>query len=823
MGKLMTLKLMTLRDFRIGWRTLAREPVYSLVAVLGLGIGFAACLLLLGFVRYSWQYNSHVPGVENVYVVKQRFNVDPKAPWFDQAPLLLRLAAAKTPGVAAATGYVASRPLNNELTVRLDGQLRQLHSLTVLPGFADMLGLEVLQGDVRAALERPESVAITEEAALRFFGSVRVLGRTVQVEGKQVRVDAVLRTLPATTTIPFEMILGAGSVLMDGGFRDELTSGSTGWWGKLLVRVDPGASLPAVTQALQQAVDHAPSIQDIQPEVKARLGERKVMDIALSPLRYAYFDQDVAGNHISAPGERGNPVVVAGLGVIAVLILVLAAVNYINLATVRVLQRQREVALRKLLGAGARQIAFQFLAESLLVALTATALGLLMAWAALPVFSRLMDRQLESMLSPGNVGAALALGCLLGVLTAAYPAWIALRVRPAHALAGRSGTESMRGMQLRRAMTVFQVAAALGLASVSLAVAWQTQFAMHASPGFDAAPLLVVDLPDAVRQSGRARGFVAALSSQPGISGVAVSEDAIGRLNTAWVRTLTRPGGQSASMDMKSVSANFFEQYRIRPVVGRLFDPKLDQEDDPVPLVVNAVAAMELGFSPAASAVGQTVLFTGFDGKVIHKRVVGIAPELRFHSLHEAPRATAYELWTAGTTLSVRSEGQPVQAERIIGALWARHYPDAVLKLHRAGDILAENYAEEARVARILSVATGIAMALAAFGTYALCAHTVQRRAREIVLRKLHGARRADIALLVLRETGIQVAVAAVIALPLAAIAIQRYLATYVERAPVGAWTVLFALALTMTVALAAVARHTWTAMRMMPADALRG
>src|SRR4051812_32914905 len=101
---------MKTRDFLIGWRTLVREPAYSLVVVLGLGVGFATALLLLGFVRYSWQYNAQVPDADHVYVIKQRFNVDPKAPWFDQSPLFLRAVAANTPGVIAATGYIPARP-----------------------------------------------------------------------------------------------------------------------------------------------------------------------------------------------------------------------------------------------------------------------------------------------------------------------------------------------------------------------------------------------------------------------------------------------------------------------------------------------------------------------------------------------------------------------------------------------------------------------------------------------------------------------------------------------------------------------------------------
>ncbi|MES2149016.1 MAG: FtsX-like permease family protein [Pseudomonadota bacterium] len=816
---------MRLRHFRIAWRALAQEPAYSLVVVLGLGIGVAACLLLLAFVRYSWEYNAQVPHAEQVYVVKMRTNTAPGAPWFDQAPVLLRAAAAQAPGVLAVTGYVPSRPQVNEvdgtLTVRIGAGLHRLHSLTVLPGFVDTLGLQAQYGSMQA-LEQPDSIAVTGQAATRLFGAANALGRTMQVEGKLLRVAAIVRTPPTNTTIPFEALISVNSVLVDSQFRQQMLTGEQGWWGKLLIRVRPGASVPAISALLQQAVDSAPAVQAIPPEIRLKLGKQKVADIALAPLRYAYFDQAVTGNHITGPGDRANPALLAGLGAIAVLILALAAINYVNLATVRVLRRQREVATRKVLGAGVRQLVVQYLAESVVVSMVATALGLLLAWLVLPVFCSLVKRQLEGVFSAANVGAALALGVMLGAATAAYPAWIATRVRPSEALAESPNAESLAGMRLRRVLTVLQVSTAMCLASVTLAIAWQTEFAMHAPPGFDPAPLLIVDLPESARESPQARGFVAALSAQPAVAGVAISVDAVGRKNMTWSQELKRPGGTGAPMDMKLVSANFFEQYRIKPLLGRLFDAGIDQKADPVPLVLNTIATRELGFATPQEALGQEVLFTGYDGKLVHKRVVGIAPELRFHSLREAPGATAYELWNNPSTLSVRAAASTIQAERAIESLWRRYFPDEILNLHRAGDIFAANYAEEARLARLLALATGIALAIAAFGTYVLAAHTVQRRSREIALRKLYGARRPDIGFMVVREIGILVGVSALIGLPIAAFAIERYLAIYVERAPIGYWTMLLALASTLAIAMAAVARQAWIAMRMMPSEALR-
>jgi hypothetical protein len=315
---------MKLKDFRVGWRTLVQEPFYSLIVIGGLSIGLAAAMLLLAFVRYSFEYNSHVPDVERVYVVKQRSNIDPTRSWFDVGPVLLRNAALQAPGVQAATGYVPIRPQGSRFALKVDGQLHEVAALVTLPGFAEVLGLQAGQGDLAQALEQPEGLVLSEGAAQRLFGSEAALGRTVHAEGRLLRVAAIVPTQPSNSTVPFEALVGTRSVLVDEVMRKEMLSGEHGWWGKLLLRARPGASVPAITAVLQRAADEAPVLQ-VSPEMKAGLGGAKARDVALAPLRDAYFDREVSNNFISSIGHRGNPVQLTGLALLAVLIMGLAA------------------------------------------------------------------------------------------------------------------------------------------------------------------------------------------------------------------------------------------------------------------------------------------------------------------------------------------------------------------------------------------------------------------------------------------------------------------------------------------------------------------
>jgi putative ABC transport system permease protein len=823
---------MRLKDFRVGLRILLADPVYSAVSVLGLGVGLAVCLLLLGFARYSLSYDSQVPDVRNVYVIEARNNTEANARWSEQPPLMLREAARAAPGVILASGFLNWLPL----TIQVNGEVRKLQSLTALPGFGELLGLRAIAGDLNEALSRPDTFAITRGAAIRIFGTPNVLGRVLKLtmssgdeaeDTLPARVGAVLADPPANTTIPFELLTGTNFGLMPPPFRTEALTGAMGWPGNQLIHVRAGASIAAIAAVLQDAIDRSPLAHRLPPQMRAHLGGRKVMDIKLSPLRAAYFDNGVMTNKFSLPVERGNPAVLGGLVAIAALILALAAINYVNLAAIRVIRRQREIAMRKVLGAKGSRLASQFVAESMLVSLLATLIGLLLAWLALPAFSGLMNRDLRSLLSLDNIAGAVAVGLVLGLLISIYPTWVAFGLRPAVMLSGRPDTESLGGRRLRQALSVLQLAAAMALASYTMAIFWQTRFAMNASLGFDPARLLVFDLP--IGQNSdipAARGLIEALEAQPAIRSVAVSGDPVGRESGPWSTEIKREGGQGVTLEVKTVSSDFFGVYGIRPVAGRLFDPDMDTRDSDV-LVINAMAARALGFTSPERAVDQTVQFWdqvygGGSRKMVTRRIVGVAPEIRFYSLREAPRPLAYQL-TYGATVTVRASGTITDAERAIRTVWSRYNPNTVLDLSPARDVYAANYAADARLARLLAFSTVIAMIIAAFGTYVLAADAVQRRTGEIALRRLFGASGTDIGGLIAMEVGAIVLVSASVAVPVAAIAIARYLSTFTAHTSIAFWTLAFALGAALAVTTFAAARQAWIAVTLEPAVALRG
>ena len=803
---------MNLRDFRIGWRLLLRQPFHSAVEILGLATGFAICFLLLGFVHYSFSYDSDVPDRDRVFVVKHRLNFIPQPQWMEYTPFALRSVA-----LQSGLPLEVSAWWPRKTTLQLQGRQQELEVTAVDPVFQGIAGLQAMEGDLRQALTQPDGLALTRQTARRLFGDVPALGRTVEINRQPLQVRAVLADRPSNSTMQFAALAGTGSALWPEQERRDALNNWMGIGGRIYVKTGAGVTPQALQTVLQDAVDRAPWQALAAPEMKTALGRRKMVDIGLGALADAYFDRSVANT--MGTGPRGDMRLVLAIGAAGLMILLLAVVNYVNLATVRTLRRQREIAVRRVLGATTHQLLRQFMAEAMLLSLTAAALGVLMAWLLLPLSSALLERQLDGMFTPAAIMGCLGFGALVGAAAGLYPGWMARGVDMRETLAHRSG-ETTGGAWMRRLLTATQFAVAMAMGSVALAILWQTQFAAAAPPGFDPAPLLVVELPEDVTTPA-ASAFRDALAQLPTVDGVADSREVPGRddhTGTRGSRNLKRLDGSDVALTVHMVGVDFFRVYDVPAIAGRSFDPRLDRavDDGDQNVMVNMAALRALGWESAQQALGQRINGT-------RQRIIGVAPELRWETLRDPVRPTLYELSRDSRLLTVRMSADATPwLIRDIGMAWERYYPAQELVFHPAVVYYRQAYADDVRLARLLACATVVVFVLAAFGVYVLAAHSVQRRAREIALRKLHGAGRGAIATLVGREFLLLTVAAAAAAVPLAWLAIQRYLAPFAERSPLGEWAPVAALALTLVVVATATARHTLAAMRMMPVRALR-
>ncbi|RSZ60251.1 FtsX-like permease family protein [Massilia atriviolacea] len=787
-------------DGRIGWRLLAREPGYSLAVIGGLAVGFAACFLLLGFVIHSLGYNAQLPASERTYLVKERRNLLPRPEWRASAPGALR-------DVVGASGMAAAFTQSHsvELTARVGQRVLPLTVSAVEPNYLAFFGVTALQGDASAALARPDALVLSESEALRLFGRRDAIGQVARIDGVPFQVRAIVPDMPGNTTVRADALVGAG---IHGWDRGKAPAQAWNSNTELYVRLAPGADPGAINAVLQEAVVRHRDAPAMTAALRQRFAGRHMTEIGMTALSALYFDEGLLAGRDGA--SYGNIKSLAALGALALLILALAGANYVNLVAVRMVDRRREIGMRKAMGVSAPALARQFVAESMVVALLASALGVALAWLAAPQFAMLVERPLDGMFGPSMLGAALLAGGAVGALSALYPASVALRLPVREMLQGRAGGQDAGGLRLRQALSVFQFACAIGLVGATGAVYWQADYASRVDPGFDPASLLVLDLPTA---DAPAQAFREALARLPGVGGVVAVADAVGRDTVVATASVGRAGGAEVALEVKGVGPEFFQVLGVRAQLGRVFDPARDRPGSGS-VVLNALAAQALGFATPREALGAML------GK---ERVVGIVPDLRYRTLREHPGPMMYRIDPLQTVLMVRTTSGKAALHGAIETLWQRYYPDQVLYLEPAAAIFAQNYGEDRRLALMLAGASVVATALASFGIYVLAAYSIRRRAREIVLRKLHGAGGAAIGRLVAREFAALAGIGAALGLPLAWLANERYLSGFVERAPMGQWPLVCAAGGVFAVALAATARHTIGAMRMAPAAALRG
>jgi putative ABC transport system permease protein len=804
---------MKLRDFKIGWRLLIKEPSFSALVIFGLSFAFAACFLLLGYVRYSLSYEAHVEEPESIYVVKHRLNIISRPEWYDLTPMPFKKAADSS-GLALTSSAVF--PL--ALSARIGTQVSPLELKAVDSTFPAMFGVKTLEGDLTTALSKPEAVALTVKTAQRLFGTSQVLGKTLLIEGASFTVAALIQDTPSNTTLNYEALVGTNTAAVPSADRDQIMNAWGGISGKVYLKLGKNTNPDEVQKILQTAGDNSPFAMRLPPEARQKLGNKKLFDIKLGNFKQAYFDDDLANSGGAVHGDKKT---IFGLAAVAILILILATINYVNLAVVRTLRRQREIGMYKMLGASHARIVGQFLAESILVALIATAFGLLLMWLFLPVFSDLVNRQLDNLFTPSTLLFSLALGIFVGICAGAYPTWVALNVRANQALAGRGNFESRGGLWLRRVLTVLQFSTAMGLASLTLAITWQTQYSSQLNLGFIPDPLIVVELATPMSDP-NTKNFRDALLRSPEIKSAAGSSNAVGQDFIGFNATAKRDNGASLSMNVQDVTNDFFEAHQIKALAGRMYDSKLDAQEDTNIAVINEAAARAFGFATAQAATGQTISMELRRNQVQALKIIGVSPNLRYQSAREKEQPRMYLLSPRQAVITVQAKSDVAKTEQQITQIWKSYFPNNVLTMRRSTSLVEQNYADDIRLAKLLSAATVLAVIIAAFGIYVLAAYSVRRQVKEIALRKLYGARGKAIAILVGKEFLGLIGISALIGLSLGALSISHYLASFVEQAPIGIWTLLASLVFALVIAFFSTLRHTLSALRIAPAIVLR-
>lgn len=817
----------------IALRNLVRHKLYSVINIAGLAVGLACVLFIILFVRDELSYDTWVPDSANLYRVEQTIH-PPSRPPMNLAVISFPMPAAmhdEIPEVTAMT-RLWSEPMT--LTAG-DRQFREVVNV-VDPNFFQVIKLSLLTGDPAEVLRHPESVVLSQSAARKYFGSADPIGRTVtDGKGNCGQLDTACRdtTVPLTVTgivrdLPHNSQLSGDVFIPNTSIADYYTEEEKQSWfsqnGWGFVTLAPGTSPRTVIAKMGPLLDRAlgPGIEKFGLKMRGH----EVYEPHLTPFAQVHLTSDRWTVNMTPPGSMTT---LYGIVAIGVLILLVACVNFMNLATARAMMRAREIALRKTVGAARGQLIRQFLGESVLMALMALILALALVEMLLPAFDGFLQRPIGIDLHSGwpLLLLILAIAVAAGLISGSYPALVLSGFRPAAVL--RTNSSSQGGSaRLRAVLVVLQFSVSIGLGIAAAVVFGQIRYARNIDLGFQRDNILVVGHAGRVFMDGR-QSFVQQLRANPGVLDIALSSQVpfdTGQSNDA----IRVPGKPDLLVFNKMViSPGFPRFYGMRLLAGRELSAtqSLDQissrnAGDPANIghniLINEAAAARLGFS-AQQAVGQTILYDNYA-----VNIVGVLSDAKFSGAREPVKPTFYVYdpeVAAQVSVRVRPDMIPPTLE-FIDKTWHAFAPIAVVSRHFLDESFGELYQQEEREGQMFGIFVGIAIFIACLGLFGLAAFTAGRRTKEIGIRKVFGARTRDVVLLLLWQFSIPVLIANLIAWPLAWYYLHRWLQGFAYSISLSPLYFLAAGAVALLIAGLTVLAHAVRVARATPIGALR-
>jgi putative ABC transport system permease protein len=777
-----------LRNYlKIAWRNIVGNPMFSAINIIGLGIGLACCIIITIFVRYEMSYDKHWDNADRIYrVTRDFFGNDLKlaavAPPI--APLMKQdFAEVEDITRILATGGIALS--------RGDTKIREENMVIADPNVFEFFNLEFVSGDPETALARPTDIVMSERAVARYFGNEDPIGQTLNLmDQADVTVTAIVKDLPDNTHMAFELVgsMDAIPLMMGPGELESWGSNNYYTYTRLPEGYDP-ANLEA------QFNDFLVRHWNEDAESSSKLSLQRLPDIHLTSNRDGEW------------GTNGSIGVVYTFSAVALFVLLIACINFMNLTTARSTQRAREVGVRKVVGANRSQLITQFMGESIMLTAFAMLLAVAMVEIILPVFAAFLEIPLVfSLASPTSLGL-LVLGILIvGGFAGSYPALYLSKFRPADVLKGpASGTGSAL---LRKSLVVVQFATSIALLIATGVVMAQMKYAQNVDLGFDKSQNLVTQLPYFADLWEVYEPMKAELEAHPDISSVVYSSRVPSMQNNDGSGYIAE-GEQVAIENFMGISDikvdyQWFEHYDVEFLAGRSFRqnemrPEEPSEENPVVrsvAILNESGARRFNWSPE-EAVGKVIRepqsreLTSF----IDYEIVGVVPDIHFSSLHLEIKSTVYAPPDPnyGRSISIKiAAGDPGDAIQHFEDTWKKIVPGEPVFWEFLDDRFDALYRSEERQAQMFGVFSAFAIFVATLGLFGLASFTTERRTKEIGIRKVMGASVRDIVLLLTTDFTKLVLLANVIAWPVAYYFMSDWLNRFAYKAPFGEWAWLF-------------------------------
>jgi len=800
---------MVLNFFTIALRNLSKHKIFSFINIFGLAIGIAASLLIVQYARFELSYDRYQSNADRIY----RLQLDR----YNDGKLSTQWAAGATgigPAVKDALPEVETfaRLAGNQAIISYkDQEFREKKIFFTNDAFLPMFSIKALEGTVNGALKDVFTAVITASTARKYFGSADPLGKMISLNKKNnFKVTAVVPDPPANTHLKFDILLSWATLVKWSGPNIETRWDWDGFYTYILVH--PG------TDPRQLEKKIAGLVQTKWGDEMKKSKEGMIFNLQALP------DIHLTSHYMFEAEVNGDGKAVYFLLIIAVFIVVIAWINYINLATARSIDRAKEVGVRKVLGSLRRQLIGQFLFESLLINAVAVVLAFGLIAACLPLFNSITGKglQFSLLIDPGFWGMLGALFVTGTFLSGLYPAFVLSSFKPIAVLKGKL-SKTGHGAFLRQSLVIIQFAASVILMVGTFAVYRQLHFMQHQDLGVQINQTLVLKGPNVFDSTydKKLTAFKTEALRLPGVRQMTVSTEVPGskvNWNAGGIRLVGSDITTANQYRIIGIDYDFLDTYGLKLLKGRNFSRSLA---DSQAVLFNEAAITQLGFSKPEDVLNKKIEFWGKQYTII-----GVVSNHHQESLRQSYDAHIFRfIPDANSYYSLKLAGNPNNWPTVINSVqqqWKSFFPGNPFDYFFLDDHFAEQYKADRQFGKTFGLFAALAIFVSCLGLLGLASFVTTQRTKEIGIRKIVGAGIPNILLLLTKDFIRPVIISFLVAIPLTYWLLQKWLDNYAFRVSINPWMFILPALLILVIALLTISTQTLKAASANPAKSLR-
>lgn len=762
---------------KTAFRNIWRHKGYSLINLLGLAIGLACVILILLYVRSELSYDRFHENRDRIFLLSIQMTNPQNGETNQRAIGPYRLAKEIQVDFPDLSEIIRFAPQDREPVEYNDKIYQEDKIAFVDDGVFRTFSFRLIEGEANTVLKDPYSLVVTTDIAQKYFGSEDPIGKVLKIRDNDFKVSGVMQKIPDNSQFDFDILISMNCAPQV--FSKIVLEN----WGEGYVWTF--VMLPPEKEASQYQSRLASFT-----ETKLEAWKSYSPEIIFHPLSTLYLDSGEIFGWV--PG--GDRTYVLAFSFIAAFILLIACINFMNLATARSGIRAKEVGLRKVVGAERSQLITQFLSESIILALICLLLALFIVRWSLPFFNVLADRSIDfSFIANFNlIGVFILLAVVVGILAGSYPALLLSGFTPINVLAGNI-SEGFKGSSVRKVLVTFQFSISIFLIVITGIVYLQIKYCSELNVGFDKNHLLVIN-GTSLEMRGRYDQFRNQLLANPQIENAAASSRVPpGRLSSSLrARPEGIPEDQQRGMQTVWTDYDFIETMGLEIASGRSFQRDFPA-DATTAFILNESAVKEIGWTideAINKTFGSSEIKDWDNGQWENRdgKVIGVIKDFHFESLKQEIIPTVYFIapymaWNY--VIRIKPNDVPGTIN-FIESKWKEFNPDTPFEYTFVDENFAELYKNEERQGKIFAVFAGLAIFIACLGLVGLASFTAERRKKEVGVRKVLGASSFNLIMLLSKEFAILVIIAFIVAAPISWMVMSKWLNDFAYRVSIG-------------------------------------